>query len=385
MAITQTERLERETEETRAQVERTLDELRARISPGQLLDQATDYFRNSSGRAFFGNLRDQVVENPVPVTLIGAGIAWLALSGAMGRRANGNGHARLDERDWTRRNWNERDWGRTAARAEDLAGEGYQPSAAERARQAAESWTSDARAAASDAGDALREGASNAADRASTFYDETAEAVTQARRTAQDWAGDARAAAAEAGDRMRARAGELGDSAAGMYEDTVRGTRRMARKAADYGRAARHAVEPDGALMTFCREQPMLVAGLGIAFGAALGAMLPTSRPERRIMGEASRDLRDELGSEAREVANDTLRTAADAGSDAGSDAGDRGRANPDRAAADVERGVEQASGRSNVENAPQSAAPYAEAAEAGVAAPSPSPEPETPEAARNP
>ena len=155
----------------------------------------------------------------------------------------------------------------------------------------------------------------------------------------------------------------------------------MASKAADYARAARHAVEPNGALMNFCREQPMLVAGLGIAFGAALGAMLPTTRPERRIMGEASRDMRDELGSEVREVANDTLRTAAQAGSEARH----RGSANPDRAAADVDRGVEQASAHPNIENEPQRAAPYAEAAEAGAAAPSPSPEPETPEAARHP
>ncbi|NJM93158.1 MAG: DUF3618 domain-containing protein [Rhodospirillaceae bacterium] len=85
---TETERLERETEQTRAQLEQTLGELRARMSPGQLFDQATDYFRNSSGRAYLHNLREEVVHNPVPITLIGAGIAWLALSGALGRRGH---------------------------------------------------------------------------------------------------------------------------------------------------------------------------------------------------------------------------------------------------------------------------------------------------------
>ena len=55
---TETERLEREAEHTRAELEQTLGELRARMSPGQLLDQAGDYFRNSGGRAYLHNLRE---------------------------------------------------------------------------------------------------------------------------------------------------------------------------------------------------------------------------------------------------------------------------------------------------------------------------------------
>ena len=119
MAITETARLERETEETRAQLEHTLDELRARMSPGQLLDQATGYLRNSSGRAFLGNLRDEVVRNPVPIALVGAGIAWIAISGAVGRRRTGGDH--LDPAQ---------DWGETGGKAHDLGGRGGLPSAA---------------------------------------------------------------------------------------------------------------------------------------------------------------------------------------------------------------------------------------------------------------
>ena len=43
--MTYSEHLERETEQTRAAFERTLEELRARISPGQLVDQLTEYAR----------------------------------------------------------------------------------------------------------------------------------------------------------------------------------------------------------------------------------------------------------------------------------------------------------------------------------------------------
>src|ERR1044071_5264728 len=69
MVMTHSAQLERETEQTRARVEQTLDELRARMSPGQLLDQATGYFRTGGGRVFVDNLRHQVVDNPLPVTL----------------------------------------------------------------------------------------------------------------------------------------------------------------------------------------------------------------------------------------------------------------------------------------------------------------------------
>ena len=85
MAISETARLERETEKTRDQLEDTLGELRARMSPAQLLNQATGYLRNGSGRDFLGNLRDEVVRNPLPIVLVGVGIAWITIAGAAGR------------------------------------------------------------------------------------------------------------------------------------------------------------------------------------------------------------------------------------------------------------------------------------------------------------
>jgi hypothetical protein len=285
-----------------------------------------------------------VVHNPVPVTLIGAGIAWLALSGAMGRRGNGNGHSPGARADIAH------DWGETAATAHDLA-HGDRRGAGQHARQTAEGWVDEARDAMSEAGGSVREGMGDLRDRAGTMYDES---VGQARQTAEGWAEDAR----EGASHMRERAAGM---AGGMYDQTVSRARRATDKAAQYGRAARHAIEPDGALMTFCREQPMLVAGLGVAFGAALAAMIPASRTETRIMGEASRNVRDRMT----EVAAQGLRTAAEAGEERRPD-----QSSESEAAADVERGLRQANERPNVEGEPQSEAPYAEAAEAGAAGP---------------
>jgi hypothetical protein len=366
MASTETARLERETEETRARLEHTLDELRARMSPGQLLDQATGYLRNSSGRAFLGNLRDEVVRNPLPIALVGAGIAWIAISGAIGRR--GNARNGLDRGQ---------DWGRSGATAQDPGGHSAEPNSAHNARQASEGWVDHVRDAASQTGESVRDSASDLGDRLGTAYDET---IGRARDTAGAWVDDARETASEAGDSLREGARNVGERAAEMYDQTVGGARRVVGKAAEYGRAARHAVEPNGTLMNFCREQPMLLAGLGIAIGAAIGAMLPASRVEARIMGEASQKVRQRVS----EVAAETLQSVAEsAEAESGpneehgrKDAGRRDDERHDTAdtspsgawttgdqANEIERGVRQGSRKPNVEREPQSAAPYAEAA----------------------
>jgi hypothetical protein len=253
----------------------------------------------------------------------------------------------------------ERDWGETAATAEDLAHGGHGVSAAERARRTAEGWAGDARDAMSDIG-----------DRASTAYDET---VGRARETAADWAEGANATARDARDR-----------ASDLYDETRGGVRRMAHRAAGYGRAAREAVQPNGSLANFCREQPMLVAGLGLAVGAALAAMIPSSRAERQVMGEPSREVQDRV----REAASGTLHAmsgeqreqpsgesqreswkgeaAPGTGNRSETSRGETWREPAREAAAEVERGVRRSDRASNLETDPQRA-PYAEAAEAGA------------------
>lgn len=83
------EQLERQTEQSRAEVEMTIDELRARLTPGQLIDEVLSYTRDG-GRQFTSNLGRQVTDNPLPVVLMGAGLAWFLL-GRDTTSSNGNG------------------------------------------------------------------------------------------------------------------------------------------------------------------------------------------------------------------------------------------------------------------------------------------------------
>jgi hypothetical protein len=71
--------VERECEQARASFAQTLDELRARATPGQLVDEAIDYVRATNNAAFFRNLGQQIVDNPLPVALVGTGFAWLMI------------------------------------------------------------------------------------------------------------------------------------------------------------------------------------------------------------------------------------------------------------------------------------------------------------------
>src|SRR5215467_13425822 len=73
-------RLEREIEETRSQLSGTLEELRGRMTPGRVVDQVIDYTRDSPAAEFFRNLGREVRENPLPLVVIGIGIAWLLLA-----------------------------------------------------------------------------------------------------------------------------------------------------------------------------------------------------------------------------------------------------------------------------------------------------------------
>jgi hypothetical protein len=71
------EQLEREAEETRWQLSGTLEELRGRLTPGRVIDQVIDHAREGPAAEFLRNLGREVRENPMPLVLIGIGIAWL--------------------------------------------------------------------------------------------------------------------------------------------------------------------------------------------------------------------------------------------------------------------------------------------------------------------
>jgi len=265
------EQLEREAEDRRARISETLDELRARMTPGQVVDELIDYARSSGGGRFARNLAQQIVERPLPVVLVGTGLAWLMLSNGRALRTSAAG-AELED---------------TASRV------------ASGAREAADRVASGAREAA----DSASATASSLFGRAKSVVSGTKSAVSDAAGTARDAASRSGEAAGSLIERVRSRASST-------YEDASQATRRAAAAVGDSTASLGRSVGSGSQqFMDFCREQPLVLAGLGVAVGAAIGAALPVSEAEDRLMGEASDDVKERM----RRVAGKVKDTARDA------------------------------------------------------------------------
>ena len=74
------EQLERQAEDARRDLAFSLDELRGRMSPGQIIDEVTTYARETPVADFLGNMVRDIRENPLPLLLVAAGIAWTVIS-----------------------------------------------------------------------------------------------------------------------------------------------------------------------------------------------------------------------------------------------------------------------------------------------------------------
>ena len=264
--------IEREAEQTRHELERSLSELRMRMSPGQLVDQALDYARESGGAEFVRNLGRQATENPFSVCLIGAGIAWLMFGKGshVGQFERGAGYRAGDALKNSRESATEvvRD---STARMTDWAAEtqGQVRDFQEEAGSMAQSAIDRAAEAGRAAGEQVREGARTVADQfgnaASTLSDSASTAYEAGRKHA--------GAAAQTLSDAASTAASMGRSTAEMSASFVRR----------------------------CAEEPLVLAGVGVAIGAAVGAALPITETENRLIGDTSTRLKGEVARLAQE------------------------------------------------------------------------------------
>ena len=244
--------LEVDAQAARARVAETADSIRSRMSPGQLIDEFTGLFTGGDGATALNNLKGQIRDNPLPMALVGTGLAWLMMGGnrpadtdtsASARDFGSPGRApRPRSTPSSQSNWNDRD------DSDDAAGSGVL--------------------------DSVKSATAGAADAAVQAMD------------------SARATVSDATDDIRDKAGEY-TAAAG-----------------DLAQQARQSVQD-----VFQRE-PLVMAALGLAVGTAIGAMLPSTAIEdeqfgryRDKLGEAAEDLMDKSVESAKEVAAGAYQT----------------------------------------------------------------------------
>ena len=241
--------LEREIDQTRANMDRTLGALERKFSPGQLLDQAMEFARENGGE-FANNLGRSVKENPVPAILTAVGIAWMVASSNRPRSWTADAY---DER-YTRNDFNSDEFDQAVTEG--------------------------------DAGD-----------------EDEKEGLTE---KAQRLKASAEGTLTEAGQRVKSAAERTRQKLASTKETM------SSRLRSTSGTAQIQTQRVREGFNSLLSEQPLLLGALGIAVGAAIGAALPATEQEDRLFGSARDKTLSEVkqrGAESYEQVRDKVST----------------------------------------------------------------------------
>lgn len=282
--------IERDVEWQRAEMAETLDALKGRMTPGGIFDEAWEFARDSGSGDFVRNLGTSVRDNPLPIALIGAGIAWLmsGRGGGVPRLSRGDDSSEEDIYDYRRYQGSRRRFTAASLYEDDEGDPAYRTPYTEedsydvdslgggdQESQAGETLTGKARRLGSRARDATLIAGEDAADAASR-------------------------AAGAVGDA----AGYVGERASAFGRDATRRTRRLGDRAWRSGRRAQSRA------LDFIEEQPLAFALAGLALGAVIGASIRSTSAERELMGEASDRMKEEAKGMARRGFEQTVDTA---------------------------------------------------------------------------
>lgn len=262
-----TEQLEREAELSRARLASSLEDLR-NVTPGRVMDEILGYAKSGSADLVRG-IGNQVVQHPLPAALIGAGLAWMIMSSG----SSGRGSA-YDTRTHTTSNGS---WFSETKQAASSAAE----SAGERASSAMHGMKDSAQNAMSGIGDSIDSATGAVKDRAQSAMSSLSETASG-----------------------------IGDSLSNAYGAVSGSVSSAANTCVDAANSIipsqDELIQASQRIWDFCKDQPLVVAGLGLAIGAAIGSAIPVTEAERRLMGETS----DQLKQKAQEFVNDPLKSA---------------------------------------------------------------------------
>lgn len=268
-------RIERDLDQTRSRLGSHLSELQDRLSPGQVLDDAMNYFRGSEGADFGRNLLDSVRANPLPAALTGIGLAWLMATGPRGGtsaapavggssrvRVYGGAPGAREEYDSMALRLHTAEQTVTRAPDED---EHVYVTRRDDARGEAVGLKRQAQESAQSFGQRIRDAISSAQ-----------EATTRGLHDAQARAGDA--------------AGSLTSAAQGAMQSVTGVAQRAGGGMSQGGQAASDA---GARLASAIGDSPVLLGALGLAAGALLGALLPVTEQETSTLGGVAGQARD--------------------------------------------------------------------------------------------
>jgi len=223
--------LEREVEDARGRIDQTVEALKDKMQPKEMFDEATKMMGGASNKVLTTAV-EQLRENPIPIALIGLGVAWLAISQTKRHATGGSGYQ---------------------AAGYYPTYEGYDEDEGLRAKVKAKAEAAKAK---------LAETAERAKARLADAQHQAADGVASARGKAGDYAHKAQ-------------------EKAGQYAHLAQ------EKAGEYSRVARQRFDET------LESEPLVIGAIGLAVGAAIGAALPSTPIERRYIGPARAKVAD--------------------------------------------------------------------------------------------
>lgn len=287
----ESERIKWDIDRTRGDMDRTIRELRSRMSPRHLMHRVKESFgfgeegaeRGPAGDALRSagrGIADTVRDHPIPLALIGAGLAWMAIE-----QARGGGRGRWVERGRHEGGYGERDWLSPGAEYEDRPPE-------EHRRALAREW--EARR-----GPGL---GARAREKAGAVRERAGEAIHEAEDVVSRTMGRVRERISGVGGSVREGASHLRERASHVGE-----------------RVSRRAHEAQEGFWERYDEYPLGIGAAALLLGLLGGMSVPTTRAEDRVMGDASDELKRRarrVGRQAVEGTKEVARNVADAVSD---------------------------------------------------------------------
>ncbi|VTU38499.1 hypothetical protein H6CHR_05235 [Variovorax sp. PBL-H6] len=87
------EQIQADIQRTRADLDRTLTLLEHRLEPRRLMDQGVDYLRDNGAREYLSNLGRAAKEQPLPLALVGVGLAWMMMTNGRSSSSVADGRA----------------------------------------------------------------------------------------------------------------------------------------------------------------------------------------------------------------------------------------------------------------------------------------------------
>ncbi len=265
--------LEREAEQTRAELASTIGQLHERLTPQAMKAEVEDYVR-STGQDVYQKIEQRVRENPLQTVAIAAGLAFplfrllSAIPAPVLMVGAGLAMAKVNSAN-----------GAAAGNAvRDAAA-----SALNTVQDQLADTTEKARRGMNDATDAIRQQTSAAQATVADLKGQATAAVSKAGETISQAVNDAGAA-------VRQSAASAASSASQAGQDALQSGHQSFVKAVE--------------------QHPLVVGGIGLAIGAILAAAFPATRAEGQVLGAASRDLQQR----AQHIATDTVAYAQEQG-----------------------------------------------------------------------